>query len=93
MAEGEPPNFSMKPFQVMLRLPKDPPPTLQNPSKFSKDFVGFLALCLQKDPLKRPEAKSLLEHSFIHKGTKNTTDILTHLANEAKTKFNAQSEN
>jgi len=65
MAELHPPNWNLKPFQLMLKLPKDPPPTLKEPNKFSKDFNDFLAKCLNKDSTKRPSAIQLLQHPFV----------------------------
>jgi len=65
MAEMHPPNWNMKPFQLMLKLPKDPPPTLKEPAKFSKEFNNFIMVCLNKDPNKRPGAADLVKHQFI----------------------------
>jgi len=65
MAEMHPPNWHLKPFQLMLKLPKDPPPTLKEPAKFSKEFNEFLAKCLNKDSEKRPSAVQLLQHPFV----------------------------
>jgi len=84
MAEGEPPNFSLKPFQLMLKLPTAESPKLKNSQNFSKEFVDFLSLCLQKDPKKRPEAKQLVQHPFILKNTNNIANVLQQLAKEAK---------
>ena len=35
------------------------------PDKWSDQFASFVALCLEKDPLKRPTIESLLQHSFL----------------------------
>jgi len=84
MAELHPPNWNLKPFQLMLKLPKDPPPTLKEPAKFSKEFNDFLAKCLIKDPAKRPNATNLLQHPFIAsqlaKGVPAISAVLQELA-------------
>jgi len=65
MAQLHPPNWEMKPFQLMLKLPKDPPPTLKEPGKFGKDFNDFNTACLHKEAEKRPSAIQLLKHTFV----------------------------
>jgi len=84
MVEGEPPNFNLKPFQLMMKLPKDPPPKLKEPQKYSKAFNDFLARALQKDHTKRPEAKELLTDPFLTKiaaqGPKVISDTIAELA-------------
>jgi STE20-like kinase len=88
----DPPNWDLKPFQLMLKLPKDPPPTLRAPTSFSKDFNDFITHCLRKDPNQRPTAKQLLtvfvvtpmaliyKHPFItnncSKGTASLKELL-----------------
>ena len=65
----DPPNWDLKPFQLMLKLPKDPPPTLRSPQSFSKDFNDFITHCLRKDANQRPTAKQLvtvrIDHVYI----------------------------
>jgi len=38
---------------------------LQDPRKWSKEFLSFLSACLQKDSKTRPSAITLLQHPFI----------------------------
>ncbi|GAA5840955.1 hypothetical protein JCM9279_001272 [Rhodotorula babjevae] len=76
MAKGEPPYAELHPMKVLFLIPKNPPPTLDDP-RFSKPFRDFVALCLQRDPLARPSAKDLLKHPFIRKARK--TSYLTEL--------------
>ena len=65
MAELNPPLISQHPFQVLFRIPKDVPPTLSQPDKWSPDFHDFLASTLIKDVDKRPTAAMVMNHCFI----------------------------
>lgn len=65
LAQMEPPNNEMNPMRVLLKIQKSDPPSLAQPSKWSKDFRDFLSLCLIKDPHQRPSAEDLLKHPFI----------------------------
>ncbi|XP_055950020.1 serine/threonine-protein kinase 10-like [Argiope bruennichi] len=65
LAEMDPPNHEMTPMRVLLKIQKQDPPTLSQPSKWSKQFNDFISKCLVKDPQKRASAKELLEHPFI----------------------------
>lgn len=69
-AQIEPPNKDMHPMRVLIKIQKADPPTLDQPSKWSKQMVHFIAKCLVKDPKQRPTTAELLEHPFI----KNFTD-------------------
>lgn len=66
-AQMEPPNNEMNPMRVLLKIQKSDPPTLAQPSKWSKDFRDFLSLCLTKDPNQRPTSEELLKHPFVTK--------------------------
>lgn len=61
MAEKEPPNSELQPFQLIMKLQKGPPPSLKNPEFYSNEFVNFISSCLQHDPKLRPDPKQLLE--------------------------------
>lgn len=65
MADGLPPNHDVSPVRAMRLIPQQPPPTLENPSEWSKEFNDFVAKCLVKDPEARPTAMDLLMHPFI----------------------------
>ncbi|KAM3955298.1 LOW QUALITY PROTEIN: sterile20-like kinase [Aphomia sociella] len=64
-AQIEPPNHEMTPMRVLLKIQKSDPPTLEQPSKWSKSFNDFIAKALVKDPEKRPTASELLKHEFV----------------------------
>jgi len=65
MAEGKPPYYSIHPMRVIFMIPTRPPPTLQEPEKWSKHFHDFVACALTKNPRDRPGAGRLLKHPFV----------------------------
>ena len=81
MALGEPPRSDVHPMKVLFLIPKEKPPRLEG-NKWTKDFKDFVALCLNKDPDRRPTARALLKHPFIKKAAK--TDALQELVQKAR---------
>jgi serine/threonine protein kinase len=75
MADKQPPYASLDPMRVLFLIPQNPPPTLQKPEMWSLDFIDFIAACLTKDPIQRPNAKQLLQHTFILKYADREKDI------------------
>jgi len=69
MAEGGPPRGEVHPMKVLRMIPTAPPPSLKEPTKWSKEFVDFLFNCLQLKAQNRPSCKELLKHPFL-KGAK-----------------------
>jgi hypothetical protein len=68
LAVGEPPHSNVHPMRAIFMIPTSEPPTLPDPTKWSKDFNDFLKICLVKDPEKRPTATYLINnHPFITK--------------------------
>jgi len=81
LAEGEPPLFKIHFARALMLIPRNEPPKLKEPTKWTPEFSDFLSKCLQKDPANRPTADQLLKHPWIEKGLKNI-QILEELANE-----------
>eukprot|EP01123_Difflugia_compressa_P000008 TRINITY_DN1000_c0_g1_i1.p1 TRINITY_DN1000_c0_g1~~TRINITY_DN1000_c0_g1_i1.p1 ORF type:complete len:313 (+),score=70.32 TRINITY_DN1000_c0_g1_i1:3-941(+) len=70
MAEGGPPRGDQHPMKVLRMIPSQPPPSLKEPEKWSKDFQNFLSKCLQTKPQNRSTCKELLKHPFLKGGKK-----------------------
>jgi misshapen/NIK-related kinase len=66
LADGEPPLCSMHPMRALFLIPRNPPPRLKQPRKWSRKLLHFLDLCLIKDYTRRPTADNLLKHEFVH---------------------------
>ncbi|KAL9530581.1 Serine/threonine-protein kinase [Sphaerulina musiva] len=81
MALGEPPRSDVHPMKVLFLIPKEKPPRLEG-TRFTREFKEFVSLCLNKDPEKRPSAKSLLKHAWIKRAGK--TEMLQELVWRAK---------
>ena len=50
MAEGRPPHSELHPMRAIFKIASDAAPTLADASKWSKELMAFLGLCLVKDP-------------------------------------------
>jgi len=65
LCETVPPRFSENTMRAVFLISSSPPPSLQDPEKFSKEFNDFLSHCLLKNPDERYTSAQLLEHPFI----------------------------
>lgn len=68
LADGNPPNHKIKWQEAMNMMVKSKtPPTVLDPSKWSAEFLDFIAQCCKKNPKERADIPKLLEHPFISK--------------------------
>lgn len=81
MAQGAPPYHNIHPMRAIFMIPSKPPPTLEEPTKYSKEFNDFIAKCLVKNPDQRPGAEELLSHPFIAADRKSS--VLAPLIEES----------
>ncbi|NXN45843.1 MYO3A protein, partial [Rhinoptilus africanus] len=74
LGDGDPPLADLHPMRALFKIPRNPPPTLQQPELWSPEFNDFIKKCLTKDYEKRPTVSSLLQHDFIKQieGKENT---------------------
>eukprot|EP00850_Spirogloea_muscicola_P006207 SM000029S10502 [mRNA] locus=s29:570534:577451:+ [translate_table: standard] len=78
--------------QVLLMTLQNAPPglDLERDKRFSKSFKEMIAMCLVKDPTKRPSAEKLLKHSFFKQSkgpeylARNVLEGLAPLAERVK---------
>lgn len=84
LAEGRPPYHDVHPLRAIFVIPTRPPPTLAEPSKWSKDFVDFVNRCLVKDPEARVDTDALMKHPFISRWGSGSTRTLRALVDESK---------
>eukprot|EP00850_Spirogloea_muscicola_P010497 SM000062S19883 [mRNA] locus=s62:166492:173377:- [translate_table: standard] len=92
LAHGHAPFSKYPPMKVLLMTLQNAPPglDLERDKRFSKSFKEMIAMCLVKDPTKRPSAEKLLKHSFFKhsKGpeylTRNVLEGLAPLAERVK---------
>ncbi|KAI9059670.1 kinase-like protein [Trametes sanguinea] len=73
LAQGRAPRSRMDPHKVLLMTVTDEPPKLDRstgPHKYSSAFAEVVALCLNKDPSKRPSAAELLQTNFFKNAKK-----------------------
>ncbi|PIA60608.1 hypothetical protein AQUCO_00300242v1 [Aquilegia coerulea] len=81
LAHGNAPFSKYPPQKILLMTLQNPPPCLDHKEdkRFSKSFRQMIAMCLEKDPSKRPSAKKLLKHSFFKNGKSNESIVKTLL--------------
>jgi serine/threonine-protein kinase OSR1/STK39 len=67
LAHGHAPFSRYPPMKVLLMTLQNAPPGLdyERDKRFSKSFKEMIAMCLVKEPSKRPTAEKLLRHSFF----------------------------
>ncbi|KAJ6847845.1 serine/threonine-protein kinase BLUS1 [Iris pallida] len=67
LAHGHAPFSKYPPMKVLLMTLQNAPPGLEDEKdkKFSRSFKQMIAMCLVKDPSKRPSAQKLLKQTFF----------------------------
>ncbi|XP_002993318.2 serine/threonine-protein kinase BLUS1 isoform X1 [Selaginella moellendorffii] len=80
LAHGHAPFSKYPPLKVLLMTLQNAAPglTYERDKRFSKSFKEMIAMCLVKDPTKRPTAEKLLKHSFF-KSAKSSDYIVRHV--------------
>ncbi|EDW48970.1 dual specificity mitogen-activated protein kinase kinase 6 [Drosophila sechellia] len=80
MATGRYPYDNWRtPFEQLRQVVEDSPPRLPE-GTFSPEFEDFIAVCLQKEYMARPNYEQLLKHSFIVEHLQRNTDISEFVA-------------
>lgn len=65
MADNMVPLCELQPMVALRQIPSRDPPTLRDPSQWSKEFVEFLTKCLQKDPDDRLDTTQLQKTTWL----------------------------
>lgn len=81
LAEGSPPNQGAM-GQVLLKIPRDPPPTLRQKDMWSPMMHKFLSRLLVKEPTMRPTAAQVLDDPFLSPERLGTADQLAVVIGE-----------
>jgi serine/threonine protein kinase len=50
MAEGKAPYGDIHPMRAIFMIPSKPPPSFNEPDKWSAAFIDFVSRCLVKNP-------------------------------------------
>ncbi|EFJ42273.1 hypothetical protein VOLCADRAFT_67210, partial [Volvox carteri f. nagariensis] len=82
MAHGSAPFAKLPPLKVLMLTLQNPPPQLEDrvgQRTFSRSMREVVAMCLQKDPMRRPSAKQLLEHRLFRTQARDKAYIVKHL--------------
>ncbi|KAK2170162.1 hypothetical protein LSH36_4g17098 [Paralvinella palmiformis] len=79
LADGEPPFADHHPMRALFKIPRSPPPTVRDPSSWSKEFMNFIDRCVIKDFEKRPFLTDLFNHPFITQVPNDTSKLQAQL--------------
>ncbi|CAI5483236.1 unnamed protein product [Closterium sp. Yama58-4] len=80
LAHGHAPFSKYPPMKVLLMTLQGAPPglDLERDRRFSKSFKEIIAMCLVKEPSKRPTAEKLMKHAFF-KQARDADYVYHHL--------------
>ena len=86
LAQSEPPHNELNPMRVLIRIQKASPPTLDRPSRWSKEFNNSLFLMLKKNFKQRPSCEQILsDFSWIKSSSvENNRKIMREVFCESK---------
>lgn len=65
LLQMKPPHWEHGSIRALFLIATKPPPTLDEPDKFSSELNDFISRCVQKNPKERPTAAELLEVIII----------------------------
>ena len=90
MADSEPPLSDIHPMRALFQIPRNPPPTVKDPTAWSQVYLDFISECLVKDFEERPTMSELAEHPLITALPSEPSFIKKELANKLQfsTQFN-----
>ena len=68
LAEGQAPYSNLHPLRAIFLIPSKPPPTFNEPERWSANLVAFVSACLQKEPDVRPSSAELEMNACVVTG-------------------------
>ena len=77
LADGDPPLADEHPMRALFKIPRNPPPTVKNPKKWSSLFLEFVSRAVTKDFENRPSAETLLEDPFLEVRSYSRGSLIT----------------
>ncbi|KAJ3214704.1 Serine/threonine-protein kinase 4 [Dinochytrium kinnereticum] len=69
LAEMSPPFIDLHPIRALRMILQTPDISLRYPEVWSDDFIGFIQICLDREPARRPTCQQLLSHPFLIKAS------------------------
>lgn len=92
LAETKPPLFHMNAMSALYHIPQDPPPRLQQPELWSRDFCMFIECCLQSSPADRASSEAALSHPFVarERPQSTVTDLIARSVRAVQSSNTAQ---
>lgn len=64
---GKPPRYNMDQFAAMIKIVNDQMPLIDLPDDITPELRDFLQKCFIKDPVKRPNARTMIGHPWLTK--------------------------